>query len=62
MGGGAEPAASRKTRLTVEETRDAIWQQMFSRPKFCRSGTGRLIFPWSSEPENGDVPREFPGL
>lgn len=26
---------------TVEEAQDAVWQ-MLSRPKFCRSGTGRL--------------------
>lgn len=61
MGGGMEPTLSRKKGLlgTVEGTQDTdrqMLEQSFAQVEL------RSIPPFSSEPENGDVPREFPGL
>lgn len=61
MGGGMQPAPSRKKGLldAVEETQDTdrqMLEQSFARVEL------KSIPPFSTDPENGDVPREFPGL
>lgn len=61
MGGGMQPAPSRKKSLldAVEETQDTdrqMLEQSFAEVEL------KSILPFPTDPENGDVPREFPGL